>query len=61
MITDCKHKLIWYPAGNRWQLFDLNNDPYEKNDLSNNQSHKQKMINLQDELKKNFMDVIKNG
>ena len=30
MITDCKHKLIWYPAGNRWQLFDLNNDPYEK-------------------------------
>ena len=30
MITDCKHKLIWYPAGNRWQLFDLNNDPMKE-------------------------------
>ena len=50
MITDCQYKLIWYPAGNRWQMFDLNDDPYEKNDLSNNKTYKKQMINLQDEL-----------
>ena len=50
MITDCEYKLIWYPAGNRWQLFNLNDDPYEKNDLSNNQLYKKQLINLQDKL-----------
>ena len=50
MITDCQYKLIWYPSGNRWQMFDLNNDPYEKNDLSNNKTYKKQMINLQDAL-----------
>jgi arylsulfatase len=34
MLHDGRHKLIWYPAGNRVQLFDLQNDPGELNDLS---------------------------
>jgi len=34
MITDDQFKFIWYPAGNRVQLFDLKNDPGETSDLS---------------------------
>jgi arylsulfatase len=34
MIHDGRHKLIWYPAGNRMQLFDLDHDPRELTDLS---------------------------
>lgn len=29
MIHDGRHKLIWYPAGNHFQLFDLGKDPGE--------------------------------
>lgn len=36
MVRAGRHKLIWYPAGNRLQLFDLNEDPQEMNDLSEN-------------------------
>jgi arylsulfatase A-like enzyme len=34
MIHDGRHKLIYYPCGNRVQLFDLQEDPHELNDLS---------------------------
>ncbi|MDW4497217.1 sulfatase-like hydrolase/transferase [Sulfitobacter sp. D35] len=34
MVTDGRHKLIWYPAGNRLQLFDCVDDPQELHDLS---------------------------
>jgi arylsulfatase A-like enzyme len=34
MIHDGRHKLIWYPAGNRFQLFDLDNDPRELKDIA---------------------------
>lgn len=34
MIHDGRHKLIWYPAGNTVQLFDLSNDPQELTDLA---------------------------
>ena len=33
MLHDGRHKLIWYPAGNRVQLFDLEEDPAELDDL----------------------------
>jgi arylsulfatase A-like enzyme len=33
MIHDGRHKLIWYPAGNVFQLFDLATDPTECADL----------------------------
>ena len=60
MITDYEYKLIWYPAGNRWQLFNLNDDPYEKNDLSNNQLYIKQMKNLQDKLIKELYGCDKN-
>jgi arylsulfatase len=34
VINDGRHKLIRYPAGNRVQLFDLDEDPAEMNDLA---------------------------
>ena len=34
MIHDGRYKLIYYAAGNRCQLFDLDNDPHESVDLS---------------------------
>lgn len=34
MVTDGRWKLIWYPAGNRVQLFDRDTDPRETRDLS---------------------------
>ena len=33
MIRDCRYKLIYYPVGNHFQLFDLENDPHEMTDL----------------------------
>ncbi len=33
MVTDGRWKLIWYPAGNRFQLFDCETDPDETTDL----------------------------
>ena len=32
MLHDGRHKLIWYPAGNSFQLFDLETDPNEQVD-----------------------------
>jgi arylsulfatase A-like enzyme len=34
MVHDGRHKLIYYPTGHRFQLFDLRNDPNEMHDLS---------------------------
>lgn len=34
MLHDGRCKLIWYPAGNVLQLFDLDDDPQELHDLS---------------------------
>ena len=34
MIRHGSHKLIYYPAGNHCQLFDLGEDPYEQQDLA---------------------------
>jgi len=39
MVRDSRHKLIWYPAGNRTQLFDMQTDPGEKHDLSADDDH----------------------
>ena len=34
MLHDGRYKLIYYPAGNRLQIFDLQADPHELNDLA---------------------------
>lgn len=34
MVVDGRHKIIWYPAGNRLQMFDLVADPNELKDVS---------------------------
>lgn len=34
MIHDGRHKLIWYPAGNHVQLFDLDSDQRERRDVA---------------------------
>lgn len=34
MVRDARHKLIWYVAGNRFQLFDMRADPQEQVDLA---------------------------
>ncbi|MFN2352377.1 MAG: sulfatase-like hydrolase/transferase [Kiritimatiellia bacterium] len=39
MVRRGNHKLIWYPVGNRCQLFDLQNDPQELRELSNDPGH----------------------
>jgi arylsulfatase A-like enzyme len=37
MVRHDKYKLIWYPAGNRFQLFDLDADPDELKDIYDNE------------------------
>lgn len=39
MVHDGRHKLIWYPAGSRFQLFDLVADPREMVDRSDDSSY----------------------
>ncbi|WLI76456.1 sulfatase-like hydrolase/transferase [Kosakonia sp. H02] len=38
MLTDGRFKLLWYPAGNHFQLFDLESDPGEQHDLSRHEA-----------------------
>jgi arylsulfatase A-like enzyme len=38
MLHDGRYKLIWYPAGNHLQLFDLETDPNETCNLSDSDS-----------------------
>jgi arylsulfatase len=39
MVHDGRYKLIWYPAGNHLQLFDLDADPREQADISGDGAH----------------------
>jgi arylsulfatase len=39
MMHDGRHKLIWYPWGNRVHLFDLDADPRELHDLAQSPDH----------------------
>ena len=51
MIHDGRHKLIWYPAGSHFQLFDLAEDPKEMSDLADDPRHRDIMRGLQDRLR----------
>ena len=39
MIRDDQHKMIYYPVGNRVQLFDMQEDPDEMHDLADDAAH----------------------
>ncbi len=41
MLHDGRHKLIWYPAGNSFQLFDLVNDPMEVDEVSGHRDYQE--------------------
>jgi arylsulfatase A-like enzyme len=47
MVRDRSHKLIWYPAGNRFQLFDMVADPLERTDLSDRPEEAPRMAAMQ--------------
>ena len=50
MVRADQYKLIWYPTGNRFQLFDLDSDPNEMIDLSDDPEHAEVRNRLSDML-----------
>jgi arylsulfatase len=50
MMHDGRHKLIWYPAGNRVQLFDLEDDPMEVNDVADHGDYRDTRSHLEEKL-----------
>ena len=50
MLRDERYKLIWYPVGNRVQLFDMERDPAEVDDLSGDPGHADALERLSGEL-----------
>jgi arylsulfatase A-like enzyme len=54
MVRDNRHKLIYYPVGNRMQLFDLSADPDERNNLMGEASVSQVQAQLTQELIRNI-------
>ena len=65
MIRQGQYKLIYYPTGNRFHLFDLDADPQEMHDLSEEESHaslrQQMTARLVDELYGNDQDWLQDG
>jgi arylsulfatase A-like enzyme len=51
MIRDGDWKLIWYPTGNHFHLFDMQNDPHEMTDLASKTEHASTLLRLQKMLK----------
>ncbi|WP_299653974.1 sulfatase-like hydrolase/transferase [uncultured Jannaschia sp.] len=47
MVRDERYKLIWYPAGNRMQLFDLQDDPGECRNLADDEQHAERRSRLE--------------
>ena len=57
MMHDGRHKLIYYPVGNRTQLFDLEQDPEERRDLSRSSDHTRIMARLKARLVNQLADL----
>ncbi len=51
-LTDGKYKYIWFPRLGTEQFFDLTVDPYELNDLSQDDSYKSELIHWKNRLVK---------
>ncbi|WP_299651118.1 sulfatase-like hydrolase/transferase [uncultured Jannaschia sp.] len=54
MVRDARHKLIWYAAGNRFVLFDMIDDPEERQDLSDAPEMSEKLRELRERLRSNL-------
>ncbi|NKB29728.1 MAG: sulfatase-like hydrolase/transferase [Rhodobacteraceae bacterium] len=52
MIRDQRYKLIYYPVGNLFQLFDLNDDPREMTNLSADTAHADVLTRMQEALRR---------
>ena len=52
MMRDERYKLIWYPVGNRFQLFDLQEDPNEMNDLIQDET----LVEVQERLRRLLLE-----
>jgi arylsulfatase len=50
MVRSERYKLIWYPVGNRIQLFDMVEDPGEMRDLSDDPGHQEVRRELEEEM-----------
>ena len=50
MLHDGRYKLVYYPDGNRRQLFDLREDPHESEDLAGQAAHAPTLRRLEDAL-----------
>ncbi len=65
MIRDERHKLIYYPVGNRIQLFDLVSDPHELHDVADDRAYADTKKSLTqaliDELYGSDRDWVRNG
>ena len=65
MIRDDRYKLIYFPVGNRFQLFDMENDPDELHDLADKANYDQTRKRLEELLIKELygsdLDWLKNG
>lgn len=65
MIRTSRWKLIWYPTGNHFQLFDMDSDPHEMTDLARDPAHAETMDSLSRlllaELYGSDLDWITNG
>ncbi len=51
MIRDRRFKMIWYPCGNHTQLFDLDRDPEEVNDLGADPAYTDTIASLKAKLR----------
>lgn len=56
MVWDGRWKLIHYPQICRFQLFDLDTDPFEKHDLIDNPGYRDTQVSLKAKLAKKFQE-----
>ena len=50
-IRDERYKLIYFYEFNQWEFYDLKNDPYELNNLINDQQSKAEIMRMKKRLK----------
>ncbi len=50
MVTDGRYKLIAYPQIDRYQFFDLTNDPWEQHDLIDSDAAGDRIVEMREEL-----------